>query len=120
MRHETCLYCRARGAGDQNIQALILVAESVGDLTHHHHTVKCPRCGTWWFDDLVTGALGVPVPSRRDTILCPCPDDGPLFTLSAVMVPVPESECACTKAEVDRQSLAVNVGRQPSPRKDTP
>lgn len=110
MRHETCLYCLAPGAGDRNVQALILVSESLGPLTHHHHTVTCDACGAWWFDDMVLGGLGIPVAKRRDTELCQCPNGLPSFTVAAVMVPEPEERCSCTKAKCEKYTLPVRLG----------
>ena len=93
MRHETCLFCQILGAGDPDAQKFILISESVGRLTHHHHTVRCGGCGQWWFDDLVIGGLGIPVPSRRDTMLCECDDDLPQYAISVILVPKSEAEC---------------------------
>ena len=93
MRNETCLFCQIPGAGDPDAQKFILISESVGRLTHHHHTVRCGGCGQWWFDDLVIGGLGIPVPSRRDTMLCECDDDLPQYAISVILVPKSEAEC---------------------------
>jgi hypothetical protein len=41
MRHETCLTCRMPDARDPQLRMMILLAESIGDFTHHHHTVRC-------------------------------------------------------------------------------
>jgi hypothetical protein len=111
--HETCLNCRLPEAGDPDVLKLILVSESLGGLAHHHHTVKCGGCGQWWFDDLVIGGLGVPVASRRDTVLCDCDDGLPQYTISAVLVPGPEDECACTKAKCEEFSLPIRLGSRP-------
>lgn len=109
MRHETCLNCAAGKATDASVQAMILISESLGDLTHHHHTVKCDGCGRWWFDDAVLNGLGIPVAQRRDTELCGCPDGLPQYTVAAVMVPKPEAGCVCTKAETERWALPVRM-----------
>ncbi len=109
MRHETCLYCRTSGAGDPSVQALILVSETIGAQMHHHHTVRCGGCGAWWFDDVVIGGLGIPVASRRDTVLCGCDDGLPQYALSAVLVPQPESGCACTKTETEKYALPIRT-----------
>lgn len=110
MRHETCLYCRTPGVGDVNVQALIQVSEWLGPFTHHHHTMKCGGCGAWWFDDVVIGGLGIPVASRRDTVLCDCPDGLQQYAMSALLVPTPEAGCTCDKTEADRFSLPIRLG----------
>jgi hypothetical protein len=110
VRRETCLNCQIPGAGDADVQTLILISESVGGLVHHHHTIKCDGCGQWWFDDLVIGGLGIPVAARRDTELCGCPDDLPQYTRAAVMAPQPEDHCACTKAKCEEISLPLRLG----------
>lgn len=113
MRHETCPTCRIPGADDPDVRRTILVAESIAPAAfiHHHHLVHCGGCGQWWFDDVVIGGLGIPVPARRDTELCACDENLPQYSRSAIHVPMPESECACTKADVDKYSLPVNIGR---------
>ncbi len=109
MRHETCLNCLHGGASDPNVQAAILVTESLGGLTHHHHTVKCGVCQRWWFDDVALNGLGIPVPHRRDTDLCGCPDGLPQYTVAAVIVPMPETKCECTKAKTEEFALPVRM-----------
>jgi hypothetical protein len=113
MRHETCLLCRVPGVIDLNVRQIILLTESVAPAAfmHHHHLMNCGGCGQWWFDDLVIGGLGIPVPSRRDTELCPCDENLKQYAQSAVNVPVPEAECACTKADVDRFSIHMPAGK---------
>lgn len=115
MRHETCLYCKTPGAGDPHVNGLIMISESLGPLTHHHHTIKCGGCGHWWFDDLVIGGLGIPVAIRRDTGLCGCEDGLPQYTMSAVMVPQPEDQCGCTKAKCEEFSLPIRLGAGKEP-----
>jgi len=109
MRHETCLTCTTPAAGDRHVQTMILVAEALGDLTHHHHTVKCDGCGGWWFDDVTLSDLGTPNAHRRDAELCGCPDGLPQYTVAAVIVPRPEADCACTKAETERFALPIRM-----------
>lgn len=70
-------------------------AEALSPDIHHHHTVTCGRCGSAWFDDAVRGPLGQPVPARRDSIVCACPERGGTFTPAVVLVPVAESACHC-------------------------
>ena len=84
---------------------MILISESIGDFTHHHHIVRCGFCGAWWFDDVIIGGLGTPVPLRRDTQFCQCDESLPQYSPSLITVPGPESQCSCTKADVDRNSL---------------
>lgn len=115
MRHETCLFCQIPGAGDPDAQKLILISESLGGLTHHHHTVRCGGCGQWWFDDLVIGGLGIPVPSRRGTVLCGCDDSLPQYATSVILVPKSEPECCCTKAEAEKFSLPIRLGTGEKP-----
>ena len=110
MRHETCVNCATPQVTDPNLIALVLVSESLGDLAHHHHTMKCEGCGAWWFDDVVIGGLGIFVPSRRDTVLCECDDGLAQYVQSAIMVPAPESECACTSSDVEKFSLPIRLG----------
>jgi hypothetical protein len=65
--------------------------------------MECGDCGSLWFEDVVTGPLGVPVAARRDTVLCDCPEDGRVsFTPSTVIVRVPEEDCRCSAAYVIR------------------
>jgi hypothetical protein len=113
VRHETCLYCKIAGAGDQDVNNLIMISESLGPLTHHHHTIKCGGCSRWWFDDVTIGGLGLPVSLRRDTELCDCDEDLPQYTLSCFVVPQPEDQCACTKAKCEEFSLPIRLGRKP-------
>lgn len=111
MRHETCLACRIPGAVESDLRQMVVVAESIAPgLMHHHHTMNCGGCGRWWFDDAVIGGLGIPVPSRRDTELCPCEEGLAQYTQSIVHVPSPEAACACTKADVDRYRLPIRLG----------
>jgi hypothetical protein len=112
MRHETCVTCRYPGGDDPNVRAVVLLAESLApaEFTHHHHVVHCRGCGQWWFDDVVIGGLGIPVPRRRDTALCECADDLPQYTRSVVQVPAPERKCACAKADIEANSLPIKLG----------
>jgi hypothetical protein len=65
--------------------------------------VSCGDCGASWFDDAVISASGIPVPSRRDTMLCACPEDGrEIYTPAVVLVRVPEARCRCSLAEISR------------------
>lgn len=104
MRHETCLACRfsPQVAKLQLLSAGL--AEALSPDVHHHHTVFCEGCGGEWFDDAVLSpALGVPVPSRRDSVMCPCPEDGRVsFTPNIVIVRIPEPACRCTVADFSR------------------
>jgi hypothetical protein len=104
MRHETCLVCRLGNDSSAALPRLAaLLAESFGPGVHHHHTVICEDCGAWWFDDVVLSPLGIPVPARRDTVLCDCPEDGRVaFTRQTVLVRVPERDCHCTHAKISR------------------
>ena len=115
MRHETCMFCQIPGAGDPDAQTLIVISESVGGLIHHHHTVRCDGCGQWWFDDLVIGGLGIPVPSRRDTVLCGCDDGLRQYAMSVILVPADEASCHCTKAETEKFSLPIRLSKEPGP-----
>ena len=115
MRHETCLTCQVPRPGDPDVQALILIAESFGGQMHHHHTVRCDGCGQWWSDDLVMGGLGIPVPRRRDTELCACEDDLPQYARAAVLVPMAEDACSCTKADAEKHSLPIRLGTRAAP-----
>jgi hypothetical protein len=112
MRHETCLTCRVPGVIDPNARQLILITESIAGpgFTHHHHLVECGGCGQWWFDDMVMGGLGIIVPSRRDTGFCECDESLKQYVPHVINVPVPESQCACTKALVDEFRLPIYVG----------
>lgn len=56
------------------------------------------------------GGLGIPVPSRRDTVLCECDDGLPQYAVSVILVPKSEAECCCTKAEADKFSLPIRLG----------
>jgi hypothetical protein len=112
VRHETCLNCRAGEVTDPRLKTLIMISESVGAMMHHHHTMKCDGCGGWWFDDVVIGGLGIPVPVRRDTEMCGCEDGLPQYTTSATLVPVPDDQCACTKAETEERTLQVRLGER--------
>ena len=68
MRYGSCLNCE-HGA-DPDLITVTAVREGLNERTHHHHTMVCGTCGSWWFDDTVTGGLGIPVPTRRDTMMC--------------------------------------------------
>lgn len=109
MLRDTCLICRATEitGQDRQLRAAVEIAETLGPgMMHHHHTVRCEDCGSWWFDDRVTGGLGLPVPARRDTVLCGCPeDDVNRYSQSVVQVPVPEQECRCTAADVEANTI---------------
>jgi hypothetical protein len=108
MRHESCLVCRVGNENAALPRLAVRFAESLGpDVHHHHHTVICEDCGSWWFDDVVLSPLGIPVPSRRDTVLCDCPEDGRVsFTRQTVLVRVPERDCHCTHAEISQARAA--------------
>lgn len=111
MIYETCLNCQAgEFAGtDRDIRALSTITEALGDC-HHHHTVTCESCGAWWFDDIVIGGLGLPVPARRDTELCGCPDDGAArYSRGIVQAPMPEAECHCTAADVEKHTVPIRL-----------
>jgi hypothetical protein len=80
--------------------AVLAVAEAATG-GHHHHAVTCLACGSEWYDDVVTGGFGIPIPSRRDTLLCGCPENGRLiYRPSVMLVPPPESACRCDSAEL--------------------
>ncbi len=108
MRYGSCLNCAV--LGQRQLVVMAMVTESLSENSHHHHAVRCTSCDIWWFDDVVTGAFGQPVPARRDTVMCPCPDEvSSRFEKSVVMIPVPESGCRCTAAEVDRYSVPIRM-----------
>jgi hypothetical protein len=88
------------------------MAEMLSGGNHHHHTMLCESCGRSWFEDIVPGVFGQPVPARRDTTLCPCPEDGePRYTPSVMLLPWPEDQCRCGSAEL---ALKPRAGRQRS------
>jgi hypothetical protein len=96
---------------DRDLVTLAAVPETLSENTHHHHTVLCDSCGAWWFDDYVTGGLGLPVASRRDTALCACPEDGERrYSKTIVMVPMPEKDCRCTASDVNTRAVPVRLG----------
>jgi hypothetical protein len=93
---------------------MIAVTESLAAGMHHHHAVRCEDCGAWWFDDTVAGPLGIPVPTRRDTVLCACPEDGTeRYTEALIYVPEPEDACHCTAALVERHVIDIRAGGRP-------
>ena len=103
MRFGSCINCVMTEEQQQLLaeerhqqSALAALAEMHSDC-HHHHVVRCASCGSWWFDDTVTGGPGIPEPARRDTMICGCPEDG--YSRTIVMAPTPESECRCTAAD---------------------
>jgi hypothetical protein len=103
MRYETCLGCKFFTRVQQpDLYRAAVIAESLGGLVHHHHTVSCEACGKWWFDDVVVDGLGLPVASRRDTVFCECP--------AVVIVPRPEADCHCTASEINETSLLIRMG----------
>ena len=114
MLRDTCLVCRTTEitGEDPELRAMVEIAETLGiGLVHHHHTVACEDCKTWWFDNYVTGGLGLPVPARRDTVVCTCPEDGASrFIISIIQAPMPESECNCTAAEVEASTILIRLG----------
>jgi hypothetical protein len=96
MRYGSCLDCRT-----ETDPHLLTVAGTLGGQSHHHHIKSCKTCGAWWFDDHVTGPLGLPVLSRRDTVACGCPVDGEHGYARAVFeVREPEADCHCTWARL--------------------
>jgi hypothetical protein len=110
MRYGSCLACVV--LSDRRLVTLAAVPEMLGDHCHHHHhhTVLCETCGSWWFDDVVVGGLGLPVPARRDTVLCGCPEDGEHgYSKTIVMAPMPEADCHCTAADVERYAMPVRL-----------
>ena len=110
MRHETCLICLFGTTDDPELITLTAATESIaGDVTHHHHTIECGQCGTWWFGNVVIGGLGIPVDARRDTVLCDCDENLPQYSRCIIQVPRPESECQCTQADVDKHKLTVRL-----------
>jgi hypothetical protein len=112
VRYDNCLACAV--TSQRQLVALAMVAESLSPDSHHHHTVRCTDCGIWWFDDTVIGGLGLPVAARRDTVLCGCPEDGASrYEQSVVLIPMPEADCRCTAAEVERQSVPVRMRAHP-------
>jgi len=101
VRAGTCLACSVPGISDP----LLFVIEALSPRHHHHHVMSCENCGRSWFEDVVRGAFGQPVPSRRDTVLCGCPEDGAdRFTPSVMFVPWPEAECRCGQRELARRT----------------
>jgi hypothetical protein len=102
------------GGTDLDLVTMTAVTETLGDQSHHHHAMICDTCGSWWFDDCVTGGLGLPVPARRDTVLCACPeDDGYTCTRAMITVPMPEADCHCTAADVNSKAVMVPRGVTP-------
>lgn len=102
MRVEGCVACRYfaldRGGGLADAVQLAAISESLSSEVHHHHAIECPSCGEWWFDEIFMRPDG-PMVDRRDTVPCPCPEDGSvLYTPKMIMVP---HECRCTKAQID-------------------
>lgn len=103
MRAVTCLACAHSGwvTGLQHLA--VAVAEQLhGERTHHHHVMSCTSCGGRWFDDATAGPGGVPIPARRDTLLCPCPDGLQQYVPSLVFVPAPERDCHCGSSVLAR------------------
>jgi hypothetical protein len=108
MRYGNCLNCDIMG--DRELVTRGTLPEELTGDCHHHHTVRCGSCGSWWFDDYVTGGLGLPVASRRDTVLCACPEDGQdRYRKTIVMVPLPEDGCRCTASDVNKYAVLVNL-----------
>src|SRR5262249_4560219 len=107
VRYRTCLNCAV--ISDRSLVTLGTLPELLcPDLWHHHHTVLGETVGAGWFDDVIIGGLGLPVTARRDTVLCACPEDGQHgYSKTIVTVPMPESECHCTAADVNRYALPV-------------
>lgn len=109
MRYESCLTCQCPGSlADDGQRTMLVVSESLGPLSHHHHIVTCGLCGGWWFDDLVRGAFGI-MPARRDTQMCDCPDGQPVYTPVAVTVYEADTSCACTKNSIDANPVQVKL-----------
>jgi hypothetical protein len=110
VRHESCLACQY--APDPVLHPLTVLTETLTPRAHHHHAMVCESCGAWWFDDIVIGGLGVPVPARRDTVMCSCPDDKEhLYTRSVINVTSAEADCCCTASKVDTQAVHIRSGR---------
>lgn len=103
MRTETCLACKVPGISDP----LLFIAEALSPRHHHHHVMTCESCGRGWYEDVARGAFGQPVPSRRDTVLCSCPEDGAdRYTPSVMLVSRPESQCRCGQRELAQRTRA--------------
>jgi hypothetical protein len=93
----SCVACTSLSPADVTV---LIIAESLTG-GHHHHVMSCGQCGAEWFEDVVIGGFGMPIPSRRDTVLCPCPEDGRLiYTPSVMLVRTPERSCRCGPAEL--------------------
>jgi hypothetical protein len=111
MKYGDCLNCAATDQ-QQLVYRAAMLPESLNPDTHHHHAVRCTICARWWFDDYVIGGLGLPVPARRDTVLCPCPEDGVnRFEKAIVVVPMAEPECHCTAADVEKYAIHIRTGK---------
>jgi hypothetical protein len=105
MRHETCLNCRAMPPDPSLV--LIAVSEGLTVRAHHHHLMVCLACDATWYEDMVIGGLGLPVPSRRDSVLCPCPEDHePRYQNTVMLLNRPEAECRCGPRELRERRRA--------------
>jgi hypothetical protein len=107
MRHEDCLVCLHTSTGPAGL--LAAVQENLSKNSHHHHAITCKTCGAWWFDDIVTGPGRIPVASRRDSVMCGCPDRPDGNTPSTVMISSPEKDCHCTKGDLDRGRIDIDL-----------
>lgn len=108
MRYGTCLNCLQNS--DPDLITATGVTERLDEHTHHH-AMQCQTCCSWWFDDHVVGGLGIPVPSRRDTVLCGCPEDGGhLYTRAIITVPMAEADCHCTATDVNSRAVMIPRG----------
>lgn len=101
MRAQTCLACRFGNVTELQRVAVVFAEALGGPDVHHHHTVLCEARRVEWFDDVTMGPLGVRVPSRRDSVMCPCPEDGrEVFTPNIALVRVPEVACRCSVSDL--------------------
>jgi hypothetical protein len=97
VRAADCLACKY-GRMYEQMTTLVAVAEALSLRVHHHHVVRCQSCGGAWFDDLLwSPGLGVPVPSRRDSVMCRCPEDDGTerYRSDLMVVTVSEDRCTC-------------------------
>lgn len=107
MRASSCLACRFALCGQWLANAVSL-AELVGpDTHHHHHIIDCEGCGLSWYDDIVISASGLPVVSRRDTLLCDCPDQAEQYTRRVLVVPWSEAGCRCNADYLERAGVVL-------------
>jgi hypothetical protein len=105
MRAETCVSCRVMPP-DISL-TVIAVSEAFTANLHHHHLMVCLACDATWYEDMVIGGLGLPVPSRRDSVLCPCPEDHQRrYQQTVMIINRPETKCRCGGRELAERRRA--------------